>query len=496
MRLTFPAAIAVAFAFGGVAQAAKAPQDIETAINDLRLAYLDGSCVGDRKRVEKTLVRPDAGTASAASLSMLYLISAMCALEDDDAATAIQRLVTASAHPNAPDYIWSMRFRIQESRDLDMQAVETAEAVAQAQPSALREIDDKAVDGLLRRLIKSGGPLKTRFLKVLMNDAYERDDPFEPKDFFRRLYVADLTQTGDVTEARRIIATLESIQLRLVASLDRRYAAAFEGEVDPRLELERNLLRDKALAAASPDRLDGAKAVTSGLRRLGRAEEAVAYARSYEARLLAAAPNDPSPFKEGNAGESLFWDDLALSLQQVGRFDDAVTALRRGATLGPKGVVHVTPTIDLANLLLDLNRPDEALKALSAFTDEGALDYFMAQVWADRVCAYVQKGDATSAQALARDPAPAAANRDAGVKAALCRDDSDTAAALLVQQLTSEDYPGEALYGLSRFRPTPNTTAWRRGLEARRLALADRPDVKAAIAQAGRTGTFDIVNSY
>jgi tetratricopeptide (TPR) repeat protein len=242
--------------------------------------------------------------------------------------------------------------------------------------------------------------------------------------------------------------------------------------------------------AAHPDRLAEVAAVALDLEGLGRFDAALALDQAALDR-IARAPWGRPAFSDQPRQLARVWDSKSVALVRLGRFDEAVQAMRAAVRPSGDGGRDLGQTLRLARLLLTLGRPDQALAALAPFERDLEADPSGA-AWAraERACAWRQLGRAGK---VAPQLAWLAADRrggddaDARLEALACAGAPDDLAAELVAELKDPDAREAALVRLSEFDPPRAATpVWAADL-ARMAAIRARPDVRAAVAAVGHT---------
>jgi len=186
--------------------------------------------------------------------------------------------------------------------------------------------------------------------------------------------------TGPLTEAQaqNVIDTIPPGPVRDLAEATRWF------DQNP-TQIEAFVDKLRPITRAAPNLLLASRLLVQSLLELGKAEEAVAAARS----AAGAAPSSPE-------ASSL----LAQTLISVGRTEEARTAAETWRRLATD---PLEPTITLAHLDIDLNRPDSARRLLDpivAGAPQTAPDA-TPQVWSSLVSALARLGESGSARAMA-----------------------------------------------------------------------------------------------
>jgi tetratricopeptide (TPR) repeat protein len=180
-------------------------------------------------------------------------------------------------------------------------------------------------------------------------------------------------------------------------------------------------------------------------------------------------------------------DVRARALRHMGRYDEAVAALRQAAQL-PDQASTVDQSINLASLLCDLDRPEEALAALPSAAKVNA--YGRMQVETVRLSAAIERGATEDeAQALTylrehRSDSPRTLQRALLRAGAL-----DEAEQWLLQRLNDPSRRTSALVEMQHYfeppRP-PRAVQW----HSLAAALGERATIRAAVSKVGRIDSY------
>lgn len=294
-------------------------------------------------------------------------------------------------------------------------------------------------------------------------------------------------EKGDVQGARAALDDAVSPTVAAWVRSDRRFDALVAPD-DPRFDplhaAEVEIARLRAAAAARPASLEPLRELGHALLLVGRNGETLALVDDVLA--------DTSRFDD--AGD-LPWmlNQRAIALRRLGRDADALAALTEAASIEESGRPNVSQALNLGSLLVDMERPREALAAIARV--EGMSGYGLLVQSAVRLRAYRQLGledDAAVWFGRIRD------GREDGPRvwldALVLTGDADAAADWMATLLADPDRRAMALdwcQDYLRSEPLPGLVP---ELEARRALLA-RADVKAAVEAVGRCGAPGIHHS-
>ncbi len=328
---------------------------------------------------------------------------------------------------------------------------------------------------------------QARLYAIVVDRGYAPSEPGMTIDHFRYEYAAVLAARGDTAKAGAVFAKIDNALDRIHASLDLRLRKVVPAGFDARAAVEQDLARLQKQFAAHPDNLRTAIDISRRLRWLGRGQDSLAV-------LERNRPDGPnaSRFTDLKDQAGNWWDFLSETYAFLGRYDDAVAALRKGAAIHEEGAVNVNQTLDLAELQMTHGHDADALTTLAGFkAGPGMTSDFGTMVFTfDRGCARFRTGDLAGAKAD-RDYA-LAHERDLPQNAQAllqCMGDLDGAAAVLIRQLDDPDLRVDALLDLSDYDDPPFPNPADPGVAAL-PQLKARADVSAAIARAGGIRRF------
>jgi beta-barrel assembly-enhancing protease len=216
-----------------------------------------------------------------------------------------------------------------------------------------------------------------------------------------------------------------------------------------------------------------------------------------DAEILALAADVERRIQENGTGSAAYedfarnyrWvlDARARALSHMGRYDEAVAALRQATQL-PDSADPVDQSINLADLLCDLDRPEEALAALPPVTKVNA--YGRMQVEWVHLSAAIERGSTEGeAQALTYLREHRADSPRTLQRALLRAGALDEAEQWLLQRLNDPTHRVAALLEMQRYfePPRPPRAAQWHGLSA---ALRERATIRAAVAKVGRIDSY------
>jgi hypothetical protein len=281
-----------------------------------------------------------------------------------------------------------------------------------------------------------------------------------------------------------VIVTMNSLKLYdpVVASdperfnIAKAYAAAAE--------------RAKARSAAEPGLLSPVVDASLRLYQLGKLDEARSVIEIALSKVAAGAA-----FTDKAENLNWLYDSYARVLFALGRPDDAIAGMKAGIRVGESGIPNVSQTINLADMYLALNRPEEALAALAPLDSKGASPYGVMAAEQVRASAYALLGESEKSDAsLDRIRAHADDAPGLTLQTLLYCGRAEEAEKLALKYLADPKRREGILETLHRTMPPPHATANGAKWGARVRALGDRPAVRQAVAAFGRILDLPLLN--
>lgn len=477
------------------AAAAAASPDRDTFDDDVstaKLAVASNDCAAAMPLIRRAIASPRMTTSPDALA--VWEMGAECAGNQKAWAEALRDAEAATAFPKATDWVWRIRITLNDFLDHPDKSVELIETLAHDRPDVLTALEERQIGQIDRKLRGRGASaLRRRLFAALDSINYQPTKPFDSADGYWVDYAAMLADAGDMANATRVLGRVNTTYGLIVARLDKRFdpiIAASPDRFDPRRVAEAQLARDQAAMAANPDLLEGILSTSRDLRRLGRSQEALAMLDKAAARVAAMDPANPDFSDLADAGNWLP-DERARNLNDLGRFEEGLAVRRTAAATNEGGGPNVSQTINLADDLLNMGRPQESLDVLAVFGVAGetrsASLYGVMEMMVNRACAYSDLGQAKPLQdTLAYISAHEKDNEGAVTNSLLCTGDLDGAAASFVRRLADPDERQGALLDLVDFTDARPMTPRQALIDKRWRAVRGRPDVQAAAAAVGR----------
>jgi tetratricopeptide (TPR) repeat protein len=390
-----------------------------------------------------------------------------------DKAQAHAALVRASALPMATPGVWRLRLSSADRED-KAEALQCLTIIAQRWPDSLSGIPFGAIAETLHDTQNRPEFADARFktIEALWLAHWPGPDAEFPPDQIWQSLSASYLDQGRTAEAAAVVTAITdpTILARLIS--DPRYdqlRIKLADHFDIAKAHERYLVALRAFAAAHPTKLHAVVSVIGELSEQGETEQALTLADATLAKIKA-APTDQPAFVDTNQWLPWLNDRRAKILRELGRFDEAVTAL----TDASKAPGTESQSINLGLLLNSLARPNEALAAVASVREADVSNYGQMEVWLVRACAYAQLGRASDYQLALQ----------AVQHALLCDNEGDAAATALITRLRE---PLERAAALNDVNPVPPPAAALRFdkiIDERTRALLARADVRTAIETA------------
>lgn len=389
-------------------------------------------------------------------------------------------------------WLWQNRLQYELTARTFEAGVATVEAMSGADPEGLNRVPLRnlyQLNAALREQ-KAEGP-RERLLKLLSNPTFEPAEPGATRDGMQWEHVRLLAGKGQfpaaVAQARQI--TNPGMLMRL--SLDRDLRAAVPADFDPKRALERQLQRQRDMAASHPGSLSLVIDTATTLRALDRAGEALAL---LDASRPAAGRTDVS-YDDVAMQMNWWWEQRARTLAQLGRIDEAMAAIRQGTEIKEGGVANVSQVLNMADFQTEQRRYADALATLATLDrpDTSVSSYGVMMLRKTRACARARLGQAAGATAdLVYVRAHEAEAPNALFAAQLCAGDLEAAAASMIARLDDPATRVGILEELSDYAASTVTIPLG-GYAAGLRKAAMRPDVKAAVARAGGPSAFNVL---
>lgn len=446
--------------------------------------YADNEATSADRLFDKVLASPGFAVLEPGERYLALLRAGGAALDLNAHRKAHALLVRACGFDDAEGVAWHMRLRAAYQIDDYVDSANSVALIARRWPQALDQIRERAIYDISNQLEKSAAHRDARMaMLAALFDASWKNEGRDPNWLWKDL-VRFLVETGDMPHATEVMSRIDAPQIVLAFRADKRYDGlmrARSGSYDIGRVMKREREHIDSLREQHPDRLLPIVDTLEADVRNGHAERALALADQVVARVAAEGMTAYT-----DSDEWYIWvlDTRARALARMGRWDDAVTQLRKAARRPESGSMNVSQALNLARLLARLERTDEVEEAMEEL---GRMSPFgQMQLALNRVIVAATKGDQSAIDAqLEAMRADRTESMGTYQSALVQADRGDEAAALLVERLRSADWRGDALAEVQTYadiveapRDTLHMKRWR--------AMLARKDVQEALDAVGR----------
>lgn len=386
--------------------------------------------------------------------------------------------------------MWRIRLALELDGKQRDAALTTVMSMTQGRGAALNAVPVRWLLPLDNDLRDAGDAAnRRRLLAMLAEPSHVPIEPIPVADLIHRRYAEVLYDVGEKEAALGLVAQIETPSTLMAVSVDPRFLAAVPAGFNARNAMEVHLARLQEIALRHPASLDVVIEIAAAQRRLGQPDAALA-------TLHANDPTIAGARAFADKGEKLnwWWDGVARSYEEAGRYEQAISAMRQGMGIKEGGQPNVSQTINLAEAHLRFGHFDEALALLSVFDRESlpASPYGLMAMRYARGCAAQRAGkgdlhgDVAFAKAHSKDHPQALGDL------LLCVGDIDGVAVAFIARLDDPARRVDALLELSDYA-APVATVPVDPVYGRLPELTARGDVKAAVTRAGGTRKFNVL---
>jgi tetratricopeptide (TPR) repeat protein len=491
MRFILAALCLTCWSFAAAADVARERAALEDAYNLSKDDHADLKALSaklDAVIADKSFAELDDGERHDA-----YILAGAVRYDLGDYTGAEPLIERATAMKDAGHFDWHLlvenAFRLQNLP----QAAAGMTALARNWPDQM-DFNDHAIFQVTRELrAKPDMKAQAEALEnALFDMQWKPSDEFSDADAIWLSLLTARVEHGDVEGAKRVAALLEDPTSAIALNADKRFdaiVAADPDRFDVMKQFDLTLARERARAAAAPDKLEGINTVAGLLTRLGRPQEALALIED----ALARDAKDPKTFRDRDDQINWAQDQLSSIMLALGRSDEAIAALEKGAALKEHGAINVSQAINLGGVYYAHGRPADTLKAVAALSFSDVSGYGRMALQEVRACAYELLGDRKGlAEPLAYVKAHVRDGSGPFIRTMLCVGDEDALAAEVIAQLADPERRASMLSLLQDYPPDPQASETDRKLHEAWLAMRRRGDVIAAVAKAGRIASYPI----
>jgi hypothetical protein len=440
----------------------------------------------------------EAGLEPPQQVALLWQVAA-CAMTSRQFATALD--VADRILAIDPDMFVAHRIRLYAGmiEERHETALDALQVMARTDPDVLRAFEIENVSSVLRAAgdLDATGDRKLAVYEALAGVGYMPPPP-ATDEFLRVGHARLLLERGRIDEARARLAPVEDVDFLVAMRIERlfdplRGDPSFEARLDLAAAMERDLARSQASMKEHPGLLQAVYRHLQNLDKAQRDEEAVGLAQATLARLHA----EPQAYSDAGEYEPWILNQLGYLLYGLGRAQEGAAMLGAGARLEERSQPNVSQVINLAGYLVREGRGADALALLGQV--RRASPYGRAWIESLRSCCGVLTGDEPMrAEGLAYLQEHVDDNPPALMRALLCSDDAEGAAALMIRRLGNPEWRSSAILALQRTLATgTEALAFQKLLSERFDRLRSRADVLQALEPVGRLETipFDLGGS-
>lgn len=464
---------------------------IQTAVASAQAGDTEGALAKIRPLVEGQgfdRYDPLVQFAGLASYSAILLASG----DNERALDVARRTLAANLRPLEANLLM---LQVSQRAGAPLETARALAAIARLDAARVSTFEDDFIYQTinLAQMTEGGMPLYYDLLAALHDANWKPKSPFGDAEALWLRLAAHLIDIGEDARGANLASTITAPYQLMRMMADRRFDAVVAANPNRFNHVERALterLRTiRAAAAAHPDSLEGVTDVASMLMALGRAREALSVLDSAIARNRAG-----HGFDDEETYLSWTFNQRGYALRQVGRFDDAAEALRQGAAQLERGHPNVSQVLNYAVFLVSLNRAQDALQVLRGVPADSQSPYGIMVQKGVEACAAAELGDqAMLTQAREYIEAHSENGPTLARHVAICANDLDRAAALVIQDLQDVDRRSDMLFDLQIYMDEAHPTPQGIVNGARWENVIARPDVQAALAAVGHRRRIPVV---
>lgn len=453
---------------------------------------LDGAPNADgQATLERMIADPRFGTLDPPQQAAALAVAGWSALGLQRLPQARALLARASAVEPSMAEVWYMRAVVEhQAGEPDLAARHLARHVG-ASPRTLPELDTGVVYAFLRDA-PAGGEGRRALLQALF-DAQWTVGGSAPTAEWYELAVLQY-EAGDRDAVSATLARIDSADGMVRLRADRRFdpwvdRAAPRWDVRQAVQAEQDALRVANLL--DPDDMSVLVNLAATMLSLGQHAEVLRMSEQVDAVVATAQAQDAQP--PYTHMDQLLWlmENRVSALRRLGRSEEALALRRRLGQMPEQGQRNVSQALNLGEMLVGLERPNEALAATAELGDTSPYGE-MVKHMLHLLAARQMHDEAWAARALDYLRAHRADAPRVWLTCLLLIDAQDEAAAFVKGELASPLRRGEMLFDLQDAAPEPEPLPAFAPLEPRTQALKARPDVRTAIEAVGRIERYEI----
>jgi tetratricopeptide (TPR) repeat protein len=481
----------LAAGMSGVARADVSPQ-LQAEGRAFETSRASGNCDEGVRMARRMATAPDFKDLPDDVRTGIWMFVVSCDVNvDRDYKEALEDARQGTSLPDVRAELWTVRLQLGEALGKPDDFVDAVEVMAERQPTALRLAPLRSLTQFAHSETAARDTNRLRrFYAALERADYVPPDPSEPADLLWLGAARLAADAGENEHAGKLLARMTDVGALMLAKLDARFAvqvAARPDHFDLPKAAEAQRAHDEAAMRARPDLLVMVWQVARDRETLGKFTDALAVVQDALDQVDRAGKGGLA-FKDQGAMLHRMWDAKSGLLLDLGRFDEAVAAMRRGAKFDEDGRPNVSQTLDLAYVLNRTGRPADALAEVAWMGPKSASPYGLMVLHSQRACADAHLGRMADAEAeLAYLTAHERDGPGGRRYALLCLHKLDELAADVIAQLNDPDEREGELLDLSDLTVNGAMTPERQQEIDVYKGLLARADVQSAVAKVGHT---------
>ncbi len=415
----------------------------------------------------------------------------------DNASAYEHILAAAQTSPENRDFsYWTTLSEIAFAHGRKEEAGDAAIKAVRDFPGDLKDYDTLSLLSLARKMdeIGDGRARYQTFLEALKAADYKGNDPFWTVEILWLDLFTIYADRGDEAKARAMAESLIQPHSVMRRQIDKRYIRYAPSDPNAYANAVAAMnARDTKLASDHPDMLEGVRSQADQLKIGNQLPQALKVVDDALAK-VDAAPKDKPAFRDLNEKYEWVLYTRASILRHMGRYDEALTTQQKSRDAAAKRDADgISQKVNLANLLVDMGRPAEAIAELDTIKAGDSSPYGVMATEGVRACAYAQQKDATGlAKSLAYLRAHGNDNEEALTASLLCADDLTAVAQRLIMRIEDPLKRGQALSDVQIYLRKTHPTAWQKTIDERHDRVLARPDVRAIIEKYGVVSSYPI----
>lgn len=387
-------------------------------------------------------------------------------------------------YPDDADSYFSLTNLYNNNEQYD-EAARTLMKLVRNLPANINNLRAKWLGSLRRNLNKADQADVFNELAILLSKADFRGSEDLGALWVHLAAVKELTDRGEIDEARTILPKLKNTHILISLIQDKRYEELWPSleEVSGKnfeLSLQSDVGRLREEFEAAPEDYKKLTRYINALRAANMLDEAVKTAKPYM--------NDWQ--KIVATGEDAFWfvNEYAYTLHQMGNSKASIKVMDKIKALGLEDFPNsVSMVINQATILMEMGSFKKAIKAADAIDMEYTSTYGKMFIWATKACSlYGLKKEEEAEEAFAKLTENLDENERAYLGAVICKNDAVLAEKILVEHLSDEKKRSDILSYFLEPKDAKNIPSFLKKLYKRKSKIINREKVQKALIKVGR----------